>query len=103
MRKLLVNLACVTLGLILGSAASVSYHNTRPAPAPAPAPVLLDLATLYDCAHEDGASDEYPCKWDARVRGNGQYGGMHPVLIYADPSECRLWILPAEARCVTTE
>lgn len=36
--------------------------------------------TLVPCAEEDGSGDgqAYPCVWDARTRGNGQYTG-YPV------------------------
>ena len=40
--------------------------------APDPIPVQPTIRDYVACAEEDGSGSTFPCRWDARVQGNGR-------------------------------
>lgn len=65
-------------------------------------PGAVVLASIKPCEHEDGSgeSQTYPCQWDARIRGNGEWSDDYPpVLVYVRGTDAGCPRLPDIARC----
>ena len=109
-------IAALVLAVIAGLGVGACVQETAPVVPSPSANLWLDWRTIADCQQEDGTGidQEYPCKWDSRVRGCQAPGAVDrtpicasakpdpdvpPVLIFADPSECVMFDLaPAEVR-----